>query len=85
MKKGLVIFGVLVLLIAGGAWYMLSGAGDFIRGQIEQQGSKYLGVTVSVVKVDLALTEGRMTISDLKVKIRKALVMVKRSVSIRSP
>ena len=68
MKKGLGIIAVLVLLIAGGAWYMLSGAGDFIRAQIEQQGSKYLGTAVSVANVDLALTEGRMTISNLNVK-----------------
>jgi hypothetical protein len=68
MKKGLGIFALLVLLIAGGAYYMLSGAGDFIRAQIEQQGSKYLGTTVTVFKVDLALTEGRMTISDLDIK-----------------
>jgi hypothetical protein len=68
MKKGLGIFAILVLLIAGGAWYLLSGAGDFIRAQIEQQGSKYLGTTVSVFKVDLALTDGRITISDLDIK-----------------
>jgi hypothetical protein len=68
MKKGLLGFGLLVLLIAGGAWYMLSGAGDFIRAQIEQQGSQYLDVAVSVANVDLALTEGRMTISALNVK-----------------
>ena len=68
MKKGLMILGVLILLIAGGAWYMLSGAGDFIRAQIEEQGSKYLGAPVSLVNVDLALTEGRLTLSGLKVK-----------------
>ena len=68
MKKGLGIFAVLILLIAGGAWYMLSGAGDFIRTQIEQQGSKYLGSAVSVVNVDLALTDGRLTISALDIK-----------------
>lgn len=68
MKKGLGIFAVLILLIAGAAWYMLSGAGDFIRTQIEQQGSKYLGTTVSVFNVELTLTEGRMTISDLDIK-----------------
>ena len=62
------ILGVLILLIAGGAWYMLSGAGDFIRAQIEEQGSKYLGAPVSLVNVDLALTEGRLTLSGLKVK-----------------
>jgi hypothetical protein len=68
MKKGIVVLGLLVLVIAGGAWYILSGAGDFIRAQIEQQGGKYLGSAVSVVNVDLALTDGRMTISDLRVK-----------------
>tara|TARA_B110000908_G_scaffold146249_1_gene177097 strand:- start:198 stop:983 length:786 start_codon:yes stop_codon:yes gene_type:complete len=68
MKKGLGIFALVALLIVGGVWYMLSGAGDFIRSQIEQQGSKYLATTVSVLKVDLALTDGRMTISNLDIK-----------------
>ena len=68
MKKGLGIFALVVLLIVGGVWYMLSGASDFIRSQIEQQGSKYLATTVSAFKVDLALTDGRMTISDLDIK-----------------
>ncbi|GAC20762.1 AsmA family protein [Paraglaciecola arctica] len=67
MKKALSICVLLLLLIAGGAYYMLSGAGDFIRTQIEQQGSTYLGTTVSVFNVDLALTEGRMTIKDLDI------------------
>lgn len=66
MKKIIGIFAL--ILIAGGAWYALSGAGDFIRVQIEEQGSKYLGTPVSVANVDLALTEGRMTISDLNIK-----------------
>ena len=68
MKKGLGIFALVALLIVGGVWYMFSGAGDFIRSQIEQQGSKYLATTVSVLKVDLALTDGRMTISNLDIK-----------------
>lgn len=68
MKKGLVVFGLLLLIIAGGAWYMLSGAGDFIRVQIEQQGSKFLGTSVTVFNVDLALTEGRLTINDIDVE-----------------
>jgi hypothetical protein len=68
MKKGLSIFALLVLLISGGAWYILSGAGDFIRAQIEQQGSKYLGTTVSVLNVDLTPTEARMTISNLDIQ-----------------
>lgn len=68
MKKALGIFVLLLLLIAGGAYYMLSGAGDFIRVQMEQQGSKYLDSTVSVSSVDLALTEGRMTINGVKIQ-----------------
>ena len=67
MKKGLVIVGFLILLVAGGAWYMLSGAGDFIRTQIEQQGSKFLSTSVTVSNVDLALTEGRLTISGIDI------------------
>lgn len=67
MKKVLGIVALVVLLVAGAAYYMLSGAGDFIRVQIEQQGSQYLGTNVSVLRVDLALTEGRMTINELEI------------------
>lgn len=68
MKKGLVIFALLIVLVVGGAVYFLGGAGDFIRAQIEQQGSKFLGTSVTVVGVDLSLTDGRMTINDLDVE-----------------
>jgi len=68
MKKTGMIVGLIVIFIAGGLWYVLSGAGNFIRGQIEQQGSYYLATPVSVAAVELALTEGRMTISELVVK-----------------
>jgi hypothetical protein len=68
MKKGLVIFGLIVLLIAGIAFYLMRGAGDFIRTQIEEQGSQYLNTNVFVSNVDLALTDGRMSINGLTVK-----------------
>jgi hypothetical protein len=68
MKKILVVFLLLAVLIGGAVWYFLSGAGDLIRTQIEQQGSKYLGTQVSVFNVDLALAEGRLTISDVDVE-----------------
>lgn len=68
MKKGLTIFVLLIALAAGAAWYFLSGAGEFIRAQIEQQGSKFLSTSVSVSAVDLALADGRLTISGLAVK-----------------
>lgn len=67
MKKVAIVLVLLVLLIAGGAWYMLSGAGDFIRTQIEQQGTKFLGTQVTVASAELALSEGRLTISAIKV------------------
>jgi hypothetical protein len=68
MKKCLIFFILLILIFAGGAWYALSGAGGFIKAQIEQQGSNFLGTQVSVSNVELALSEGRLTISDLDVK-----------------
>ena len=68
MKKVLVVFLLLAAIIGGAVWYFLSGAGDLIRTQIEQQGSKYLGTQVSVFNVDLAVSEGRLTISDVDVE-----------------
>lgn len=68
MKKILVVFLLLAVLIGGAVWYFLSGAGNLIRTQIEQQGSKYLGTQVSVLNVDLALAEGRLTISDVDIE-----------------
>lgn len=68
MKKGLGILLILLVVIAAVTWYLLSGAGDFIRAQIEQQGSDYLDTKVSVAQVELALTDGRMSISGLTVQ-----------------
>ncbi|TDF38199.1 hypothetical protein EYS14_10910 [Alteromonadaceae bacterium M269] len=65
MKKGLLVIGLLLLLIVGGVFYLLSGAGSFIKAQIEEQGSSFLGTSVSVANVDLAYTEGRLSISEL--------------------
>jgi hypothetical protein len=68
MKKFLIVIIVIVLLIAGAAYYIVGGAGDFIRAQVEEQGSKYLGSPVSVLDVDVAFAEGRMTIKGLDVE-----------------
>lgn len=68
MKKFLIAIVLVVVVIAGAAVYLLGGAGDFIRQQIEQQGSKYLGTPVSVFSVDVALSEGRITISDVDIE-----------------
>jgi hypothetical protein len=67
MKKGLLVVGLLLLLIAGGVVFFLSSGGDFIKAQIEKQGSLYLGTPVSVANVELAVTEGRLSISELNI------------------
>ena len=68
MKKVLIVLLILLTLVAGGIWYLLSGASDLIKEQIEQQGSKFLGTQVSVFSVDLALSEGRISINDIDVE-----------------
>jgi hypothetical protein len=68
MKKFLIAVVVIAVLLGGGAWYLLSGAGDFIRAQIEEQGSQFLGTRVSVFSVDVAYSQGRMTITDVNVE-----------------
>ena len=68
MKKVLTILLILVLLIIGGIWYMLSEAGNFIHTQIEKQGTRYLGTPVTVENVDLAYSEGRLSIAGTNIK-----------------
>ncbi|MFW8591311.1 hypothetical protein ACOI22_10955 [Glaciecola sp. 2405UD65-10] len=68
MKKGLIILAIIIAIIVGGAAYLLSGAGDLIKEQIEKQGSKFLGTQVTVFNVDLAISEGRLTINDIDVE-----------------
>lgn len=68
MKKILIVLFVLVVVIGGGVFYLASGANDFIRTQIETQGTKYLATEVSVAGVDLSFSEGRLTISDIDVE-----------------
>ena len=68
MKKGLIVLLLVIGVVAGGVWYFLGNAGNLIKEQIEAQGSKFLGTSVSVFSVDLALTDGKLTINDLDVE-----------------
>lgn len=68
MKKALVVFLILVAAVAGGIWFLLGNANQFIKQQIETQGTKYLGTQVSVFSVDLSVSEGRLSISDIDVE-----------------
>lgn len=67
MKKLLVILVAFAILMVGVFYYFLKGADELIRTQIETQGSKFLGTPVEVAKVELTLTEGRLTISGISV------------------
>lgn len=67
MKKVLIVVAIILALVVGGFWYLISNAGVLIKQQIEQQGSAYLGTSVVVANVDLALSDGRLTISGLQV------------------
>ncbi len=68
MKKALIIIALILGIVVAGVWYVINGAGGIIKTQIEQQGGKYLGTQVSVFNVELALSEGRLTINDLDIK-----------------
>lgn len=68
MKKVLIVLLILVAAIVGGVVYLASGANDFIRSQIETQGSKYLATPVTVAAVDLSFSDGRLTITDIDVE-----------------
>ncbi|MEP0355068.1 hypothetical protein [Paraglaciecola sp.] len=68
MKKALTIIAILVCIAVAGVWYVINGAGGIIKAQIEQQGNKYLGTEVTVLSVELALSDGRLTINDLDIE-----------------
>jgi len=68
MKKVLIILVLLIVLIVGGVVFLLGSAGDLIRQQIETQGSRYMGTSVTLANADLALTEGKLTLSGFDVK-----------------
>lgn len=68
MKKVLIVLLLIIAAIVGGVMYLASGANDFIRGQIETQGTKYLATPVTVAAVDLSFSEGKLTITDIDVE-----------------
>ncbi|WP_416305626.1 hypothetical protein [Neptunicella sp. SCSIO 80796] len=67
MKKLFIVVGLLAVMLAGGVWYLFSGADEFIRSQIEKQGSAFLGTSVQVASVKLTPQQGQLVISGLEV------------------
>ncbi|MCW8108939.1 hypothetical protein OPS25_10585 [Alteromonas ponticola] len=67
MKKIFLGLLIVIIVIGGIVWYVMSGANEFLKSQIEQKGSQYLGTTVSVSGVDLKFREGRLEIQELEI------------------
>ncbi|MCW8093366.1 hypothetical protein [Alteromonas sp. ASW11-130] len=67
MKKIFIGLLVVIIVVGGIVWYVMSGANEFLKTQIEKKGSRYLGTTVSVSGVNLKFREGRLEISELEI------------------
>lgn len=68
MKRGLLMgCGVVILLIAGGAYYFFSNLEGIIQANIEKYGSEITQAEVTLDKVELDLTSGKGTLRGFKV------------------
>lgn len=67
LKKIAIGVVVLLVLIAGGFWYLFSNLDSFVKSAIETYGSQATQSTVSVGSVDIALTSGQGTISGITI------------------
>ncbi len=56
-KKTAIGLGVVIAVIAGGAYYLSQNAGKIVAGVIEQEGSRVTQVAVAVAAVDISLTD----------------------------
>lgn len=68
MKKVLIIFVAVVVLIVAGVVYMLSNIDSLVAKAIEKHGSEVTQTSVSVSGVELSLSEGRGSIKGLSVE-----------------
>lgn len=59
MKKVLIGFAVVLLLVIGGGIYLYSNLGDIIKAAVEEYGSEATQATVSLNGVDLDVTSGK--------------------------
>jgi uncharacterized protein involved in outer membrane biogenesis len=61
------VFVVLVLVVAGGLYYLLSNLNSIVAGLIEKNGSEATATPVAVSGVDISLREGRASLSGLTI------------------
>ncbi len=67
IKKIAIGLVVLLVLLAGGVWYLFSNLDSFVKSAIQTYGSQATQTTVSVGSVDISLTSGRGTISGITI------------------
>lgn len=67
MKKLLLIIALVIVLVLGFGIYSLSNIGGLIKSQIELYGSDYLNTDVTVSSVDVAFSDGRLSINGLTI------------------
>ena len=67
MKKILIVFAVVIVLVVGGLYFLLSNLDSVVAKAIEKHGSEVTQTSVTVSGVDISLREGRGSIKGLKV------------------
>lgn len=67
MKKVFAGLVIVIVLIAGGAFYLLSNLDEIVRTAIETYGTEAIGSQVSVGSVEISLSEGLAIISDFTI------------------
>ncbi|MBX3453797.1 hypothetical protein [Ferrovibrio sp.] len=67
MKKVALGILVVVLVVAGGAYYLLSNLDSLVKAAVETYGSEATQTRVSLGKVELKISDGQASLGDLKV------------------
>lgn len=69
MKKKIFagVFVVLLLVVAGGLYYLLSNLNSIVAGLIEKHGSEVTATSVAVAGVDISLRDGKASLSGLTI------------------
>lgn len=67
MKALLWIIGLILLLVVGVGIYLVMNSGALLERAMETYGSRYLGAPVTVGGVDVALTDGAVSVDALQV------------------
>jgi uncharacterized protein involved in outer membrane biogenesis len=67
MKRFLIIAVVVVLVVIGGVYFLLSNLDSIVAGLIEKHGSEATGTAVAVAGVEISLGDGRATIAGLTI------------------